>query len=238
MIKLLKRSQNLKLIMILSLAALFHFYIILNLNVGESVFDIYRFVGFLYNNWWLITLFSITFISIFLALKISRVFLSTFLAIIFFWNFYLFFNDFNKPLMLLSFIFFVVSFYFLSVLDLELKEATYNPNFSLNDLEIRPYYPFNCCLEISDGKEVVGLLTNWDRNSCFFIPKGEQLIPQQELTLKINFEDSNYQQRGEVVSSFGKGVGIRFNFHGESGTLLNWKDFYKILDDRGLGPKG
>ncbi len=238
MLKLFKRSQNLKLILVLLVAAFLHFFVVSSLNIGESVFDIPRFIEFLYNKWFLLALFITTFLSVYYVRKTSKILLLIFLGTIFIWNFYLFFKDFNKSLMLLSFIFFVVSLYFVGILNFELEEAIYTPNFTLNDLEVRPFHSFNVWLETSSGQKIQGILTNWDHNGCFFIPNENQTIKPQGLTLNIDFEQSRYTQKGQVVTAFGKGIGIRFNFHGESGSLFNWNDFYKILDDRSYRPKG
>jgi hypothetical protein len=238
MLKLFKRSQNLKLILVLLVAAFLHFFVISSLNIGESVFDFPRFIEFLYSKWFLLSLFLITFLSVYYVWKTSRILFLTFLGTIFIWNFYLFFKDFNKSLMLLSFIFFVVSLYFMGILNFELEEAIYTPNFTLNDLEVRPFHSFDVWLETLSGGKIQGTLTNWDHNGCFFVPNENQIIKPQNLTLNIDFEQTRYSQKGQIVTAFGKGIGIRFNFQGESGSLFNWNDFYKILDDRSYRPKG
>jgi len=238
MLKLIKRSQNLKLILSLLVLALIHFYSILSLNIGESVFDFSRLIGFFWDFWPLVTLFIFTFVSVFYAKKVSKPLMVTFLGIIFVWNFYLFFKDFNKSLMLLSFIFFVVSLYFIGIWNFELEEAIYSPNFSLNDLELHPQNSFDVWVETSSGDHIPGILTNWDKNGCFFLPIEKQTILHQNLILNINFEETKYFQKGQVVSVFGKGVGIRFNFRETSGNFLNWNDFFKLIDDRSYRPNG
>lgn len=238
MLKLLKRSQNLKLILSLLFLALIHFYNILSINIGESVFDFSRITGFLIQFWPLVALFILTFLSVYYAKRFSKILMVSFLGIIFLWNFYLFFKDFNKSLMLLSFIFFVVSLYFIGIWNFELEEAIYSPNFSLNDLEILPRNQFDVWIETSSGECIPGILTNWDKNGCFFVAKEKETISPQNLTLNINFEENQYSQKGQVVSTFGKGVGIRFNFCDESGKFLNWNDFFKIIDDRSYRPTG
>jgi len=140
--------------------------------------------------------------------------------------------------MLLSFIFFVVSLYFLGVWNFELEEAIYSPNYSLKDLEIRPLIKFEAWIVTSSGEKFKGILTNWDRNGCFFVPNGNDPIKTDRIILNINFEDHHYCQSGEVVSGFGKGIGIRFNFREDSGNFLTWNDFFKLIDDRSYRPKG
>ncbi len=238
MLKLLKRSQNLKLILVLLVLSLTHFYNILSINIGESVFDYGRLTGFLVQFWPLVVLFILTFFSVYYAKKISRPLIVSFMSVIFLWNFYLFIKDFNKSLMLLSFIFFVVSLYFIGIWNFELDEAIYSPNFSLNDLEILSRNHFDVWIETSSGEHIPGILTNWDKNGCFFVPKEKETISPQNLTLNINFEENKYSQKGQVVSTFGKGLGIRFNFGDDSGKFLNWNDFFKIIDDRSYRPKG
>ena len=238
MLKLFKRSQNLKIILALLIFALIHLFTILSLNVGESAIDLSRFLGFLSEKWSIFVLFIFTFFSVYYVKKVSKFLIIIFLGIIFTWNFYLFFEDFNKLLMLLSFIFFVVSLYFVGVWNFELEEAIYSPNFSLNDLEIRPLNNFRVWVETLSGDKIDGLLTNWDKNSCFFVPREKVSIFPQELTLNIIFEETNYSQKGQVVSAFGKGVGIRFNFREESGSFLNWNTFFNLIDDRSYRPKG
>lgn len=238
MLKLFNRGQNLKVILAFLVLALLHFYIVLCLKIGESTFDISRFIGFLTEKWPIVGLFILCFVSVYYVKKISRPLMVIFLGIIFVWNFYLFYTDFNKSLMFLSFIFFVVSLYFVGVWNYELEEAIYSPNFTLNDLEIRPFIKFDAFVENTKGETIEGILTNWDKNGCFFVPQGNKTIPPQNLTLKINFEETQYSQKGQVVSAYGKGIGIRFNFRNESGNFLNWNDFFKIIDDRSYRPNG
>jgi hypothetical protein len=199
MLKLVKRSHNLKLILTLLVLGLIHFYNILSLKAGESVFEFSRLIGFLGDFWPLVALFVFTFASVFYAKKVSKPLMVTFLGIIFFWNFYLFFKDFNKSLMLLSFIFFVTSLYFIGIWNFELEEAIYSPNFTLNDLEIHPQNSFDVWIETSSGEKIPGILTNWDKNGCFFLPKEKQTISHQNLVLNINFEETKYSQKGFYI---------------------------------------
>lgn len=238
MLKLYKRSQNLKLILTLLVLSFLHLYVILSLNAGESALDISRFIGFLMEKWFLVILFITTFFSVYYVKRVSKSLVVIFLGIIFSWNVYLFFLDLNKSLMFLSFIFFVVSLYFVGVWNFELEEAVYSPNFNLNDIEIRPFIKFDAWAETSKGDKIKGILTNWDKNGCFFVPDERKSLSPQTLTLKINFEDENYSQKGQVVTAFGRGIGIRFNFRKESGNFLSWNDFFKLIDDRSYRPNG
>jgi hypothetical protein len=108
----------------------------------------------------------------------------------------------------------------------------------LNDIDKRSIYDFDMSLEKPSGESVPCYLTNWDSEGCFVIPREKAQLLKGTLTIKIFFENSLYQGKGQAISSFGDGVGIRFYSRKESGNFFTWGDFFKILEDRGYRPKG
>lgn len=120
----------------------------------------------------------------------------------------------------------------------ELGEAVYSPNFSLHDVEVSPLFSFNVTLETDEGETVKGNLTNWNESGLFFITDGPLPNTKKPVNLSINFENIVFKERGQIVTKFGKGVGIRFNFNDDSDNFLGWKEFYKIIEDRGYRSKG
>jgi hypothetical protein len=233
-----KRNNNITNVLILLVFSLFFIHILYSLSTGVSAFDYPSFSALLTNKWPVTVLFFFSFISVFFVRAFSKYFLFLFFAWIFGLGLYLFFEDFNKIILFLILIYFFVIFYFMNLWNRELGEAVYSPNFSLHDVEVSPPFSFNVTLETDEGETVKGNLSNWNESGLFFITDGPLPNTKKPVNLSINFEDIVFKERGQIVTKFGKGLGIRFNFKDDSDNFLGWKEFYKIIEDRGYRSKG
>ncbi|RLA65075.1 MAG: hypothetical protein DRQ88_02540 [Epsilonproteobacteria bacterium] len=237
-LKLYKRNITIQNVLIVLVFSLFFLHILYAFKNGESAFNRLSFFYLLKDKWPITILFFLSFISVFFVRVFSKYLLFLFFTGIFGLSLYLFFEDFNKIILFLTLIYFFVTFYFLGLWNRELEEAVYTPNFSLNDVEIRPPFAFNVCLETEEGQTIAGNLTNWNRSGLFFISRDDIPHTKKPIRLRVNFEDIEFEEVGHIVTRFGKGAGIRFNDNDNSDNFLGWKDFYKIIDDRGYRSKG
>ena len=237
-LKLYKRNTTIQNVLLLLVFSLFFLHILYSLSSGQSALNYPKFIDLLKNKWPVSVLFFLSFVSVFFVRNLSRYFLFSFFAIVSGLGLYLFFDDFNKIILFLILIYFFVTFYFTNLWNRELGEAVYAPNFSLHDVEIRPPFAFNVTLETDRGEKIKGNLTNWNESGLFFVPELDLPPTKKPVNLAIDFENLIFKEKGLIVTKFGKGVGIRFNFNDDSNNFLGWKEFYKIIEDRGYRSKG
>ncbi|TDJ04640.1 MAG: hypothetical protein E2O68_07855 [Deltaproteobacteria bacterium] len=237
-LKLYRRNTTIQNVLIVMVFSLFFLHILYAIKNGDSALNYTAFFELLQTKWPITLLFVLSFISVFFVRAFSKYLLFAFFAGIFGLGFYLFFENFNKIILLLDLIYFFVSFYFMNLWNRELDEAVYSPNFSLHDVEIRPPFSFNVTLETDKGQKINGNLTNWNKSGLFFVSERPFQATKKPIKLAVNFEDLIFEEIGLIVTKFGKGVGIRFNFNDHANNFLGWKEFYKIIEDRGYRSKG
>jgi hypothetical protein len=173
------------------------------------------------------------------AKKFSKVFLVLFFAHISLYGFLLFFESFDKIILVLNFIYIVFSFYFYICWTFELRKAIYLPCYTPYDIGDKTYYDLKGKVSFDDGKkELLGFIVNWDKEGCFFYSR--EKFPKKKkgyLTLQIEFEGLIFLQRAEIVTSYFSGIGLRFAPNRkEIGSIYSWNDFFKIIGDRGFLP--
>lgn len=237
-LKLYKRNTTVQNVLIILVFSLFFLHILYALKSGNSAFNHLSFLYLLKTKWPITLLFFLSFVSVFFVRAFSKYLLFAFFAGVFGLSFYLFFEDFNKIILLLTFIYFFVTFYFLGLWNKELKEAVYSPNFSLHDVEIKPPFSFDVCLETEEGQKISGNLTNWNNSGLFFVSGEDIPRTKKPVKLTVDFENLKFVEVGDIVTRFGKGAGIRFNLNDNLDNFLGWKEFYKIIEDRGYRSKG
>jgi hypothetical protein len=217
----------------------FYLQIVYSIHHGVSALDFVSFSRILQGMPVLLGLFAVTLITIFRAQDISKGFFIFFVAHIFYSSFSLFFLSFNKTILVLNFIFILTAFYFFLFWYLELEEAIYRPGFSNYQIGRKTEYDFNVVLESANGKTVPAVLSNWDENGCFLLPVDDLTsVNKGKCLLKINYENRDFQEPGEVVTRYGIGRGVRFYFKNKKGVDHHgWKEFYAIIRDRGFSPR-
>lgn len=234
-VKLLKRSSVLKNTIFFIILSFVYYHVIHALFAQVSAVD----SSFLFqnasNSRFLIALGLLTVSQVWMAKKVSVVFLAVFLGWIFIESFVLFLSDFNKFILILSFIYLIFAFYYLIFWKLELEDASYHPRFDLSDIKLRPTYPVKVDLKMRNGESYSGLISNLGENSCYILldEKWEEL--RGHLDAKIYFEKNEFESYAQVVSSYGPGVGLKFKSRkpAENSRSLGWTDFYDIMSDRG-----
>lgn len=229
---IIKRSPLLRNLIIFVCLVIVYVYISLSLYEQSSVLDKQFALSALKANIPLVALTMMTLVAVWLAKPISKILLAVYLLAAFGVTFPLFVYSFEKDLLFLNFIFLVSGFYFWIFWKLELSEASYNPRFELNQLNIQPDQRIP--VRIKQGeKQYKAILTNWDGNSCFMIleQSWEELFG--EISIELKYEGQVFQNQGKVVSTYGPGIGVKFSIR-ENSDSLNWQQFYDIISDRGF----
>lgn len=163
-----------------------------------------------------------------------------FLAAITAKNFIMLAASFNKLILGLNFIYLIFAFYFFITWELEILKASYNPQFSQNDLEKDSRFPLVGHVELEDGGRFDICITNIDENSCFAIVEKEkrdqikELNPNARYTLSAIYEGVKFTHKATLASTYDCGIGLDFIKEKVPHSQLNWSDLHKVCLERGL----
>jgi hypothetical protein len=148
------------------------------------------------------------------------------------------FEEFSKLVLIVLFVYFLISYYFYFLLKSDLNLSFYNPAYDEKNLFDPMLLKIKCILmyKVSDKDvEISGNLTNWDESGCFVslessIPKGVR--PER---LIIEFNNQKFEENVKVVTLLKcrDGVGLRFHVN-KSNNMFNWTELNKIITDMGI----
>ncbi len=232
-IRLLKRSAVIKNMLIFQFFSLVYLQIIKSLHLGISAFKWNSFLEMLQARPWILLSFLLAFISVYLATKFSSLLFGLFCLVILGESIFYLFESFDKLILVLTFFYSICSMYFLLFWGLEKKEAIYRPSFDKNSIGLLDEYNLSVDVESPFGP-IKGNLTNWDEHSCFLIASNFREDLKGKILFKVFFEDLEFQCRGDVVTKYASGYGVRIE---ETSETLNWRSFYDIVSDRGYKPR-
>lgn len=149
-------------------------------------------------------------------------------------------QELNKIILLMSFVYAVTSYYLVMLYRVETGSAPYNPLYSQQTIGRLSEYDLPCFVYSGDHA-YQGQLTNWDENGCFIsLTPGEGGLAdlREDIRIEVRLDGHIFEQIGEVVSTYERGVGIRFTSSAEErDTGYNWLEYFKIIDDRGYMPR-
>lgn len=238
--KILKRNyehRNLILFLIFSMVYLQAIY---SLSRGESLFELSVLKTFWKNHYMLLALNLLTIYGVVKVKRHSDKILMIFLAAVTGKNFIMLAASFNKLILGLNFIYLIFAFYFFVTWELELAKASYNPEFSANDLEKDTRFPLKGRVESEDGNSFNVHITNIDENSCFAIVEKEARDQMGSLnsgsvyTLSAEYEGVKFTHKATLASLYDCGIGLDFMKEQAAKSQLNWSDLHKVCLERGL----
>lgn len=232
-VKIYKRSSVLKNLVFFVALSFVYYHIVLSLFHQTSAIEWSFTLTNAQTSTPILVLGFLSLISIWYVWPISKYLTPLFMLLVFFKTFSLFFISFDKVLLLLNFTYLVFAFYFWLFWKLELKEAHYHPGFNQNDIEMRPKYDVKVEVVEEGGKVYLGWLTNWDESSCYILLNEKWVDLRGKIKVLIKFEKDSFQSEAQIVSSYGPGIGVKFNSIDEKKSPLGWSDFYDIMSDRG-----
>ncbi len=165
--------------------------------------------------------------------KRASTFLSPALIIFFFsWAITYFFNDWNKHILFLSFIYLVVGFYMCLLWNSELGRPIYRPGFHERAIGSKSEYQLKGSLVDRNEKRIPFYLTNWGEKSCFLVPETDEKL-RGKVKLFFHQGKKEFVAEGVIVSSNSHGYGISLKDADKAGQTLGWDDYYAIISDRG-----
>lgn len=143
----------------------------------------------------------------------------------------------DKFILILNFLFVILSYYFYLFMNSDLAEASNNPIAVWGDL----YTGLTLDQEIKikkNGEEFVARFINWDESTCFLKVDGTIDKIRDDVEVEWSFEGIKFNCSGYVVSGLKEiGVGVRLvdRDSAEDG-IFGWGDFYDIIHSRGYSP--
>lgn len=199
----------------------------------KSVLNLAFFKSIVTSYWPIMSMIIISSLLVFRIKKISYLFYLISVTSVVAYSSYELWFDFSKLILLVLFIYTLVSYYLSFMLKSDLEHAFYNPGFSEKDL----FDPMLMQLKVDvhdkkSNKTYVGHLTNWDEDGCF-IKFVSGLPKKKKLQLTFYFRGHEFTQMGTAATQSKKnnGIGVRFV---ESKSRKGWAEVYKIVSDMGI----
>lgn len=166
--------------------------------------------------------------------KISRYVYFFFVASITFYSSYNLIIEFSKLVLVVLFIYILISYYLFFILNSELDQSYNNPGFSSRDLFDPMLFKINInLLNTKNGQSVTGLLTNWNEDGCF-VKLDSELKKVSNLELEVVYKENIFKQKVVVVTMLKNKKGFGLKFKDKKSSDSSWSDIYKIISDMGM----
>lgn len=232
-IKILAHSAVLRNTLVFLCFSLGFFQVLNALSAGVSAIDWVATKNLYVAKWSILVFFFLGNYAILKGKKFGKYMLLLMVINIFYESVFLFLKDFDKVVLLFSILYLIIGYYFYLLIESELEEAVYNPGFHKKFLLKTPEYKISVVVD-TKLMRYEGWLTNWDEFGCFVFNKGNEFISGKHVRVTTEFEGKKFVQDGVVATSYGQGVGIRFNQKRlKRSETLTWGHFYDIISARG-----
>lgn len=239
--KVLKKNFNYINVSLFVITSIFYVYSLIALSKGQSVLDVFTRpildpIGLL-----IVVIGVTTLLNVRLFNRLSEKWLLFFICVSILRCFLLLTINFNKIILILSFVYIFFAFYFYIAWEVELKRSCYNPNFQKNDLTKHHRFPLEGILKIED-QSFACHVSNIDETSLFVIFKNEapniskNLPANSDVEVEIVIDHVRFKQRVSVIGQYDLGLGLSYAKNKEESDQKSY-DFsrlYEILIDRGL----
>ena len=236
-IKLYRRSSVVKNIILFLIFSLVYLHVIISLDSGVSALNLEVFLKLIWTKKHLLIFNILALVTVINARSISKVMFSIFIGIMLYEGLMVFFNNLDKLILVMNASYLIISYFFYLFWHLELKEAIYRPGFTKSMIGSKSVYDINVDVEAEFKDPVSGYLTNWNDNSCFLIlTNNYENDLRNTVKVTLYFESNVFVQWGEIITSYGDGIGIKFFMNEQNeDKSLDWGDLYQIVTDRGYG---
>lgn len=235
--KILKRNYGHRNLIIFLILSLVYLQAIFSLSNGLSLFSITSLRSFFVDHYLILALTALTSYMVMKIKKYSEFFLLFCLIVIVGKNFILLSGSFNKLTLVLNFIYLVFAFYFFITWELEVGLASFNPKFSVHDLEKESRLKLTAMISSdAEGEDTVPVyISNIDQESCFLLMPHDstlELNPAKLYFLESNYEGVRFRNSARLVSSYDRGIGLVFET--PTDTRVSWSELYKVCLERGI----
>ena len=235
--KILKRNyghRNLILFLFLSLVYLQAIY---SLSIGRSLFSLVSLRSFFIDHYIIIFLTIVTSLMVMKIKKYSEIMLMICLITIVGKNFILLSDSFNKLTLVLNFLYLIFAFYFFITWELEVGLASFNPKFSIHDLEKESRFKMKANVYINENTQegAKAYITNIDEGSCFLLldeATNFNTNSSKKYFIESVYEGIHFRNHAQIVSSYDRGIGLVFLDSPDA--RVSWSELYKVCLQRGM----
>jgi|GEM_PF-2555009 len=228
--KFQKRPAVIRNILLFCILSLFYLLVIESLEGGVSALDLNAFISFLRGNWTLLGFLAATFLSVYFCIAVSPYIFLLFCIFVLFQSIGFSASGLNKLVLVLNFLYSIVSYNFFLFLRLELEEPFFNPNSPQNILEGYEMKILPVRIK-QNGKTLEGYLTNWGENGFFCSYGSPEEKVRGRVSVETDIEGYTFHCIGEVISERTGGYGVRII--SSPVPSLGWSDFYGIISEMG-----
>ena len=230
-LELYRRGTIIRNQMFFIILSFIYLQVVHEISVGRSAVDKETFLLLIEKYQWLFALGVVTLVLTYYGKKSAKYFFIFYVIGIVGLSLQVFFGSFDKIILVLNFIYILLSYYFCLLFLSELNQSLYSPGFVSNSIGSKCEYNLPISLK-SSKVQASGKLSNWDRESCFVIVNNDDELPRGQVELSILFEGQKFSCRGIVSTKVGQGIGIRIKSNRER-KMFDWLDFYEIIQNRG-----
>ncbi len=228
----IKRSERVNTFCVYLILSILYFYVCYCLQQNQSAFEVNNLYLFALKYKWsfLVTLVSAGLIfniySFALELSLISVFSIGIQILI------LSLANFDRVLLVLLFLYVVLSFFFILQITEELNQPYYKLKKYRSRLLNRTKLKFNCIIEsrLENGQELVAQLIDWNEKGCSILLVNEFKVEFKKLNFTIDFNGHQFSNVGTVLAKDGQLLGIKFDTENRN---FAWKDLYEVLYDYG-----
>lgn len=239
--KVLKKNFNYINVSLFVITSIFYVYSLIALAKGQSVLDVFTKpildpIGLL-----IVLIGVVTLLNVRLFRRISEKWLLFFICVSILRCFLLLTANFNKIILILSFVYIFFAFYFYIAWEVELKRSCYNPNFQKNDLNKHHRFPLEGVLRTGE-QSFLCHVSNIDESSLFIIFKDESLnmaknlLTSSDVEIEIVIDHVRFKQKVSLIGQYDLGIGLSYMKNKEESDqkTYDFGQLYEILIDRGL----
>jgi len=212
-----------------------YLFVLESISAGRSALSLASLQLYCLKNIYLVGFTLLVSYFIYSVKKISEWMLLAYFVLISFYSFSFFFENFDKFVLIFSFIYLLFAGNFFIFWKLELQDAVYSPGYNTHQIGLINKQKLNVRLKSSD-LEYSGFLTNIGDNSCFVYIHGSLIPHGKKILLFTEFNGREFCSEGEVVTTYDHGVGLKLKENFRLKYKRTWNEYYGIIKDRGIYP--
>ncbi len=217
--------------------AMLYLHVLESFVKGISTFNLESYLSFFDSHRVLFITLVLFCLTILNGRKFSKYFYSAFVFQCIYYAFVQYMIALDKFILILNFLFVILSYYFYLFMNSDLAEASNTPLASKGDLYTGLTIDSDIVIICKEEKYKATFI-NWDQSTCFLKVDGPINKLKNEVLVKWNFEGIKYSCKGFVVSgSADFGIGLRLiDQKNEEDGVFGWNEFYDIIQSRGYSP--
>lgn len=235
-LKIYKRSPVMLNTALFTLFTIFFIHVVESFVAGVSTFRLDSLGDFVRSHGLLFSTFFIFSISLFRGKRYSKYIYFIFIAQSILIIFQQYLIELDKFVLIVNFLFAILSYYFYLFMSADLSVASNTPVFKSGDL-YRGLTLGGVVNMLSGDIELQGEFINWDDSTCFLKVNGNTSKVRRDVAISWIFEGVEYAAEGVIVAGVENlGIGVLISETKGSDSRFGWEEFYDIIRTRGYSP--